>query len=243
MKIFPAVHYSMGGLYVDYDQMTNIKGLFAAGECDYSQHGGNRLGANSLLSAIYGGTVAGPNAVEYISNIEDSYTDLDQSFYEKRVQEEQEKFDHLLNMKGTENAYKLHRELGEIMTANVTVVRENKALLETDRKIVELMERYQNIDIEDTQTWSNQAVFFTRQLWNMLVLARVITIGAYNRNESRGAHYKPEFPDRNDEEWLKTTLATYQGKTEAPKFTYEPVDISLIPPRKRDYSSVSKGGK
>ena len=72
MKIFPAVHYSMGGLYVDYDQMTNIKGLFAAGECDYSQHGGNRLGANSLLSAIYGGTVAGPNAIEYISNIETS---------------------------------------------------------------------------------------------------------------------------------------------------------------------------
>ena len=60
MKIFPAVHYSMGGLYVDYDQMTNIKGLFVAGECDFSQHGGNRLGANSLLSAIYGGTVAGP---------------------------------------------------------------------------------------------------------------------------------------------------------------------------------------
>lgn len=70
-------------------------------------------------------------------------------------------------------------------------------------KIQELMKRYEDIDMEDTQTWSNQAVFFTRQLWNMLVLARVITIGAYNRNESRGAHYKPEFPERNDEEWLK----------------------------------------
>lgn len=106
-------------------------------------------------------------------------------------------------MRGTENAYKLHRELGEIMTANVTVVRENDKLLETDQKIQELMKRYEDIDMEDTQTWSNQAVFFTRQLWNMLVLARVITIGAYNRNESRGAHYKPEFPDRNDDEWLK----------------------------------------
>ena len=73
MKIFPAVHYSMGGLYVDYDQMTNIKGLFAAGECDFSQHGGNRLGANSLLSAIYGGTVAGPNAIKYVENVEKSY--------------------------------------------------------------------------------------------------------------------------------------------------------------------------
>ena len=161
---------------------------------------------------------------------------------EARVKEEQERFDKLLNMRGSENAYKLHRELGEIMTANVTVVRENEKLLETDKKIQELMKRYEDIDMEDTQTWSNQAVFFTRQLWNMLVLARVITIGAYNRNESRGAHYKPEFPERNDEEWLKTTMARYKGRSEKPEFTYEPVDVSLIPPRKRDYTSKSKGG-
>ena len=243
MKIFPAVHYSMGGIWVDFDQMTNIKGLFAAGECDYSQHGGNRLGANSLLSAIYGGMVAGPNAVKYANNIEKSYTELDEEIFQKRINEEQEKFDHLLQLKGTENAYKLHKELGEIMTANVTVVRHNDKLLETDKKIVELMERYQNIDMEDTSTWSNQAVFFTRQLWNMLVLARVITIGAYNRNESRGAHYKPEFPDRNDEEWLKTTIAQFRGPKEAPEFSYEEVDISHIKPRKRDYSKKSEGGK
>ncbi|MBF0830115.1 succinate dehydrogenase flavoprotein subunit, partial [Staphylococcus aureus] len=84
----------------------NIKGLFAAGECDFSQHGGNRLGANSLLSAIYGGMVAGPNAMEYVKNIETSYTELDEELYQKRIDEEQEKFDHLLNLKGTENAYK-----------------------------------------------------------------------------------------------------------------------------------------
>ncbi|WP_239711030.1 MULTISPECIES: succinate dehydrogenase flavoprotein subunit [unclassified Mammaliicoccus] len=243
MKIFPAVHYSMGGIWVDFDQMTNIKGLFAAGECDYSQHGGNRLGANSLLSAIYGGMVAGPNAMEYVKNIKTSYTELDEEIFQKRIDEEQEKFDHLLQLKGTENAYKLHKELGEIMTANVTVVRHNDKLLETDKKIVELMERYQNIDMEDTSTWSNQAVFFTRQLWNMLVLARVITIGAYNRNESRGAHYKPEFPERNDEEWLKTTIAQFRGPEEAPELSYEEVDVSHIKPRKRDYSKKSEGSK
>lgn len=243
MKIFPAVHYSMGGIWVDYDQMTNIPGLFAAGECDYSQHGGNRLGANSLLSAIYGGMVAGPNAIKYIKELDTHYEDIDSAIFEAKVREEQEKFDALLTMKGTENAYKLHKELGEIMTANVTVVRHNDKLLETDKKIVELMERYKNIDMEDTATWSNQAVFFTRQLWNMLVLARVMTIGAYNRNESRGAHYKPEFPNRNDEEWLKTTMAHYEGPNAAPRFTYEPVDVSLIPPRVRDYSKKSKGGK
>lgn len=241
MKIFPAVHYSMGGLWVDYDQMTNIPGLFAAGECDYSQHGGNRLGANSLLSAIYGGMVAGPNAVKYIKGLEKHYEDVNEAIYDKKVEEEKRRFDALLNMKGTENAYKIHKELGELMTANVTVVRHNDKLLETDQKIVELMERYRNIDMEDTATWSNQAVFFTRQLWNMLVLARVMTIGAYNRNESRGAHYKPEFPKRNDEEWLKTTMASYDGPDNPPIFNYADVDVSLIPPRVRDYSST--GGK
>lgn len=241
MKIFPAVHYSMGGLWVDYDQQTNIPGLFAAGECDYSQHGGNRLGANSLLSAIYGGMVAGPNAIKYIKGLEKSYEDISEDIYARKVDEEQRRFDALMNMRGSENAYKLHKELGEIMTANVTVVRHNDKLLETDKKIVELMQRYQDIDMEDTATWSNQAVFFTRQLWNMLVLARVMTIGAYNRNESRGAHYKPEFPKRNDEEWLKTTMATFDGATNPPIFNYEDVDVSLIPPRVRDYSK--SGGK
>ena len=236
MKIFPAVHYSMGGLYVDYDQMTNIPGLFAAGECDYSQHGANRLGANSLLSAIYGGMVAGPNAVKYVNNLDKSYEDLNEDVFTRAAQAEQDKWDNILNLSGTENAYKIHRELGELMTLNVTVVRHNDKLIETDKKIVELMERYQNINIDDTKQWSNQAAFFIRQLWNMLVLARVITIGALNRNESRGAHYKPEFPDRNDEEWLKTTKAYFNGPLEAPKFEYEDVDVSLIPPRVRDYS-------
>ena len=243
MKIFPALHYSMGGLYVDYNQMTNVPGLFAAGECDYSQHGGDRLGANSLLSAIYGGMVAGPNAIKYMKSLDKHIDDVDESIYERQLKIEQDKFDKILAMDGEENAYVIHRELGELMTDNVTVVRYNDKLEETDRKIVELMKRYENINIGDTKRWSNQAAFFTRQLWNMLVLARVITIGALNRNESRGAHYKPDFPERNDEEWLKTTKAYYQGPLEAPRFEYEDVDVSLIPPRKRDYSTASKGGK
>ncbi|WP_353855012.1 succinate dehydrogenase flavoprotein subunit [Bacillus sp. Bos-x628] len=236
MKIFPAVHYSMGGLWVDYDQMTNIKGLFAAGECDYSMHGGNRLGANSLLSAIYGGIVAGPNAVKYISGLEKSAEDLSSAMYDSAVKKEQEKWDNILSMDGTENAYVIHKELGEWMTDNVTVVRYNDKLLKTDQKIEELMERYKHININDTASWSNQGAAFTRQLDNMLQLARVITIGAYNRNESRGAHYKPEFPERNDQEFLKTTMATFKGKNEKPAFHYEDVDVSLIAPRKRDYS-------
>ncbi|GLI85442.1 succinate dehydrogenase flavoprotein subunit [Rossellomorea marisflavi] len=241
MKIFPAVHYSMGGLWVDYDQMTNIPGLFAAGECDYSQHGGNRLGANSLLSAIYGGMVAGPNAIKYIEGLESSVETVPASVFERHVKQEQEKWNEIMSMDGTENAYVIHKELGEWMTDNVTVVRHNDKLVETDKKIVELMERYKKININDTAKWSNQGAMFTRQLWNMLQLARVITIGALNRNESRGAHYKPEFPDRNDEDFLKTTMAKFNASANAPEFHYEEVDTSLIKPRKRDYSK-KKGG-
>ncbi|MEH7343712.1 succinate dehydrogenase flavoprotein subunit [Bacillus sp. JJ1532] len=236
MKIFPAVHYSMGGLWVDYEQQTSIPGLFAAGECDYSQHGANRLGANSLLSAIYGGMVAGPNAVKYIDGLEKSVDSISSSVFDRHVKEEEAKWNGILSLDGTENAYVLHKELGEWMTDNVTVVRENSKLLKTDEKIVELMERFKNININDTAKWSNQGAAFTRQLKNMLHLSRVITIGAYNRNESRGAHYKPEFPNRNDEEFLKTTMAKYTGEDTAPAFHYEEVDISLIEPRKRDYT-------
>ena len=151
MKIFPAVHYSMGGLWVDYDQMTNIPGLFAAGECDYSQHGANRLGANSLLSAIYGGMVAGPNAVEYIKDLEKSMLKrFLLLFLIATLKKKQEKWNNIMSMNGTENAYVLHKELGEWMTDNVTVVRYNDRLLKTDEKIQELLERYENININDT---------------------------------------------------------------------------------------------
>src|SRR5690606_27091504 len=161
---------------------------------------------------------------------------ISSTVYDSYVKQEQEKWDDIMSMDGTENAYILHKELGEWMTDNVTVVRYNDRLLKTDEKIQELLERYKNININDTSRWSNQGAAFTRQLYNMLQLARVITLGAYNRNESRGAHYKPEFPERDDENWLKTTMASFVGPTEAPSFHYEDVDTSLIKPRKRDYT-------
>jgi succinate dehydrogenase / fumarate reductase, flavoprotein subunit len=243
MKIFPGVHYSMGGLWVDFDQKTNIPGLFAAGECDYSQHGANRLGANSLLSAVYGGMVAGPKALEYVAGLERPTDTIPSSIFEKQVNADVQKYQSILTMDGTENAYLLHRELGDLMTANVTVVRENKKLKQTYEKLQEFSERYKRINIEDSAKWSNTSVSFVRQLEGMINLAHVITIGAYNRNESRGAHYKPEFADRNDEDWLKTTMARYNATTNLPEIYYEEVDTSLIKPRKRDYTKAKKGAK
>ncbi|SES03473.1 succinate dehydrogenase flavoprotein subunit [Salisediminibacterium halotolerans] len=242
MKIFPAVHYSMGGLWVDYDQMTNIPGLFAAGEVDYSIHGANRLGANSLLSSIYGGMVAGPKSVEYINELDTHAEDMSEDVFTKQLAADKDEFERILNMKGDENAFRLHQELGSWMTENVTVVRENDKLAQTDEALQQLLERYENISIDDTSQWSNQSAAFIRQLKSMINLGRVITLGAYNRNESRGAHYKPEYPDRNDEQWLKTTKAKYNPETGHPEFEYEDVDVSLITPRKRDYTSTKKAG-
>lgn len=241
MKIFPAVHYSMGGMWVDYNQMTNIPGLFAAGECDYQYHGANRLGANSLVSSIFGGMVAGPKAIEYIMGLKKSAEDVSDTVFASEQRKQTDKYEGLLAMDGTENAYVLHKELGEWMTNNVTVVRYNNKLKETDNKIVELMERYRKINMTDTARWSNQGVAFTRQLWNMFELARVMTIGALMRDESRGAHYKPEFPERNDEQFMKTTKAKHTPN--GPAIEYEEVDISLIKPRIRDYSTDKKKGE
>lgn len=234
MKIFPAVHYSMGGMWVDYNQMTNVPGLFAAGECEYQYHGANRLGANSLVSAIYGGMVAGPKAVEYIRGLKTSAEDISPAVFERYTKQQEAKFDRLLSMDGTENPYVLHKELGEWMTDNMTVVRYNDRLEATIGKIKELKQRYQKININDTSRWNNASAAFTRQLWNMLELAEAMTLGALLRNESRGAHYKPDFPNRNDEEFLKTTKATWTP--DGPQISYDSVDVSLIPPRIRDYS-------
>jgi succinate dehydrogenase / fumarate reductase flavoprotein subunit len=233
MRIFPGVHYSMGGLWVDYNQRTNIPGLLAAGECDYSIHGANRLGANSLVSCVYGGFIAAPAAIEFAQGVARNGSD-GSTIYDQELKRQKDINDGLIKQSGKENQYGLHQEMGKWMTDNVTVVRYNDKLAATDDKLRELLERLEHISINDSNLWATMALPHARHLKHMLELARVITLGALNRNESRGAHYKPEFPNRDDEQFLKTTIAEYSG--EGPVLSYEAVDISLLPPRKRDYS-------
>ena len=235
MKIFPGMHYTMGGLWVDFEQMTNIPGIFAAGESEYNYHGANRLGANSLLSCIYGGFQAGPNALKYAKGLASAPAN---GYGDNERKRQEEINGRLLSSTGTENPFKLWRELGETMTKNVTVLRYNKALGETDEKIVELLERFRNINLSDKSAWANTSFAFTRQLYNMLQLGRVVTQGAQLRDESRGAHYKPDFPERDDERFLKTTKASFAPDADEPRFTFEAVDTQYIKPRPRRYDAV-----
>ena len=237
MKIFPGMHYTMGGLWVDFNQMTNIPGVFAAGESEYNYHGANRLGANSLLSCIYGGFQAGPNALKYAKGLAGAGTPAN-GYGEAECKRQEEINGRLLSSSGKENPFRLWRELGETMTKNVTVIRYNKALAETDEKIVELLERFRNVNLSDKSQWANTSFAFTRQLYNMLQLGRVVAQGAALRDESRGAHYKPDFPDRDDEKFLKTTKASFAPDADEPRFSFEAVDTQHITPRPRRYDAV-----
>ncbi|MBX3421489.1 MAG: succinate dehydrogenase flavoprotein subunit [Pirellulaceae bacterium] len=207
MKIFPAVHYSMGGLWVDYakssdgglqaghprNQATNIPGLYAIGECDYQYHGANRLGANSLLSCIFSGLFVGPCIETYINGQAKAAVDLRSSVYERAVAQEQRRHQQLLANTGGENPYLIHQELGDVMTRAATVVRRNDQLREAIDKVAELHQRATNCSLSDTGSWTNQNAIFTKALRDMFPIAKAILQGALLRDECRGAHFKPEF--------------------------------------------------
>ncbi len=207
MEIFPAAHYAMGGLWIDYEKdaaggfkygsprnhATNIPGLYACGECDYGYHGANRLGANSLLSASFSGRVAGESVVSYVKGIKNCCHDAPTSLYDEACRREHGVNQSLLSCNGTENPYHLHAELGEVMHRHVGVVRDNASLDQGIDALRKLQERARRINIADCNGWSNQTLAYARQVQEMIALGEVIAVSARARDECRGAHHKPAF--------------------------------------------------
>ena len=237
MLIYPSVHYSMGGLWVDRLHHTNIPGLMASGECDYQYHGANRLGANSLLSAAYSGTVVGPEVIRW-ANTGDRGPELTEAELEAARQECVNEFEGILQMNGNENAHELHQEMGRLMNKYVTIERVNKDLDYCYEEVKKILARWNNIGVTDHGHWANQEAMFVRQLRNMIHYALVVTKAARMRDESRGAHFKREFPKRDDEHFLKITIVDFDPATQEPKVSYADFDHSLIKPRPRDYSAA-----
>ncbi|MEC8554802.1 MAG: succinate dehydrogenase flavoprotein subunit [Planctomycetota bacterium] len=273
MKIFPAVHYSMGGLWADYakaadggldpgnpiNQSTNLEGLYAIGECDYQYHGGNRLGANSLLSCIFTGLFVGPGIQNYIKNQKSAASELAPEMFEGAIRKQEERHSALLSGDGGENPYLIHQQLGDIMTKAATVVRRNSQLDEAYRIVDDLHQKARNCSLSDSGSWSNQNVIFTKALQDMFPIAKSILKGARQRDECRGAHFKPDFArssltetdpaarrkeaekwcdefQANNDRFLKSSVASYDGND--PTVDYEDVDTSIIPPRPRLYGLV-----
>ncbi len=208
MKIFPAVHYSMGGLWVDYEksasgglnvasprnQSTNIPHLYAIGECDYQYHGANRLGANSLLSCIFSGLIVAPGVANLLKGAKSVAADEPPSLFESARRLKQQEHDQLLNRpSGGENPYLLHQQLGDVMTKSATVVRHNDAMRDALARVNELADRAKRCSLSDTGNWTNQNVVFTKALRDMFPIAKAILMGAIARDECRGAHFKPAF--------------------------------------------------
>lgn len=252
MKIFPAVHYSMGGAWVDWPaaddpdresrfrQMTNIPGCFSVGESEFQYHGANRLGANSLLSCIFGGLTAGLEVPKYLESLEATYHNVPAAVFEGEMAKEEAFKQSLMRRRGSENVHALHDALSEIMIYHMTVKRNNADLKKSLNAIKQIRERYKQITLDDTGSTMNQTYVFANQFKAMLEIALVMTKGALLRNEFRGAHYKPEFPTRDDAHWLKTTLATYDPSLDEPVISYRPVDTRYLKPSARDYSKARK---
>lgn len=247
MKIYPAQHYTMGGLWVDYEkgvdstldlnsprnQMTNIPGLYAAGECDYQYHGANRLGANALLSCLTGGELTAKGVSAYLNSLP-AETGSVESQLRDAESKNKSAYVALTKSNGSENPYQVHAALADCMWNNCGIWRTQKDLLSAREQLKEIGERAQQCNLIDSSEWLNQAVPFTRQLGHMIEMSKAIVAGAIDRQESRGAHFKMDTPERDDENWLVTTKATWTPNGPTLDFS-ERVECNYEKPRARKY--------
>jgi succinate dehydrogenase flavoprotein subunit len=265
MEIFPGMHYSMGGLWVDYqadqdanivpshrNHSTSVPGLYAAGECEYQYHGANRLGANSLLSCIYAGQITGPAMALYAKGAKRAADQVPQPVLDRAASYWKDRLERIRGLSGRQNPWQLAREMGDLMTETCTVVRENGKLARTLVELDGIAARAREVNVLDTGRTMNQSLSFVNQLWNMIELAKVIAKGALLRDEFRGSHYKPEFAlprpktasPKGDPEFMALWKAnterwrktTMARYTEAgPEITYRDIATPVLEPEPRHY--------
>jgi len=229
IPIRPAAHYSMGGIHANTKTETPISGLYAAGECScISVHGANRLGTNSTAGCLVFGKIAGEEAARHA---------LSSSFHEiphdKMLAEEKRVFDGILSREGDQRVPVIRDEMRRIMSEKVWIFRNGDTLKSALKEIRELKERFKTIRVEDESRTFNTGVVSALQLDFTLDLAEITIACALARIESRGAHARRDYPKRDDENWLKHTLAHYTR--EGPKLEYIPVTITKWPPTERAY--------
>lgn len=228
IPIRPGAHYSMGGIKTDVHGQTNIKGLFAAGECAcVSVHGANRLGGNSLLEAVVFGRRVGGAAAEYVkeADLEDwphgALPDI--AFDIARI----------FNRMEGESYSKIRKELQQLMNSHAGVYRNRAKLEEGREKIAELKTRYENVYVQDFGKIFNTDLLEALEVGNLLELSSVIVEGALAREESRGAHWRTDHPAREDKNWMKHTVATKSGSDI--KLSYSKVSFTKYEPMERKY--------
>jgi succinate dehydrogenase/fumarate reductase flavoprotein subunit len=229
IPIRPGMHYFMGGIKTDAGGASLLPGLYAAGECAcVTVHGANRLGGNSLLETIVFGRRAGAAAGEYADSVSPA------NISEALVSRDQERIKSIFERPyGGETVAQIRLEMGRTMNQHVGMFRTEEGLQTALSKLTELKERYKRVGVQEKGRVFNTSLLFHLELGNMLHLAEAMTVAALNRTESRGSHTRRDFPERDDENWLRHILVQYTP--EGPRLDYTPVTITRWQPEKRAY--------
>jgi len=230
IPVQPGQHYSMGGIASNKNCETSIAGFYACGECScVSVHGANRLGGNSLLETIVFGKIAGESARDYSSRVDTGET----AIMDRTVEKESKKISELLSREEGEAVYTIRDDLRAVMDEKVGIFRDEQNLKAASEKISELKNRFKSVRVRNKGKVFNQELVNVLELEGMLDVAQVTSIGALARKESRGSHYRTDYPARDDKNWLRHTLAAFTP--EGPRIEYKPVNITIYQPKLREY--------
>ena len=231
MRIYPAPHYSMGGLWVDYNLESNIRGLFVLGEANYSDHGANRLGASAMMQGLADGYFIVPYTIaNKLAASEPGAVDSEHQEFKKSREEVEAFTKKLLSIKGRKTAHEFHRELGKLMWDNVGMTRSEASLKQALKRITELREEvWKNVNVTGSGLELNQELEKAGRVADFLEFAELLTIDALHRNESCGAHFRVEHqtPDgeaiRDDKNFSYVAAWEYKGENKEPEVHKEPL--------------------
>jgi len=241
MPIRPGQHYTMGGIRTNHTgESPTLKGLFSVGEAAcWDMHGFNRLGGNSVAETVVAGMIVGEYVADFCDRI-GKEASVPVGLVREFVEREQAKLDAIVKGKGTEDASALKARMQDLMMDKVGIFRSGKALEEAVAELQQMLVKSRNIGLRNNSPGPNPELVTAYRVQKMLKLALTIAYGALTRTESRGAHYREDYTQRNDRDWLKRTLATWKGDNETlPKLDYEPLDVARmeLPPGWRGYGA------
>ncbi|WP_019122849.1 fumarate reductase flavoprotein subunit [Brevibacillus massiliensis] len=239
IPVRPTQHYSMGGIRTNIDGMAyGLEGLFALGEAScWDLHGFNRLGGNSLAETVVAGMIVGEKIAKYTKEVS---VQVSTSLIEEHVGVQEDRIRALIDCRnGTENVYGLRREMENILSENVGIFRSEEPLQKAVAKLHELHQRSLHIGLASDGRGASPELASALRMPGMIKLAYCIAAGALERKESRGSHFREDYPKRDDENWLKRTLAYWPSGAPKPVLQYEPVNITELPPGDRGYGEAS----
>jgi succinate dehydrogenase / fumarate reductase flavoprotein subunit len=243
MKIYPASHYTMGGLWVDYNLMSNVPGLFVIGEANFSDHGANRLGASALMQGLADGYFVLPYTIgDYLAGEKGGFSDTNGATFSDAEREAKGKLDRLLSVKGKTSADVFHRRMGKIVWEGCGMGRSAAGLQESIRDIRALREEFwQDVNVPGTDADLNQALERAGRVADFLEFSEVLCLDALTREESCGGHFREEHqtPEgealRDDERFCHSAIWMHDGEGQAPRREIEPLEFKNVPLTQRSY--------